>query len=161
MALQSHQYPYNMELVKKEDAPKSLSALLLPQWKGKITMPDPSRHTTTAEFLANLGKYEGTNWKEFAGALARQQPLFVESFAPIVNTVIRAGPRWGSLISSMLSSSKGRSITLASTSISPTPTTWESARKHRIRTPPNSMWNFSARRKVGAPNAPFLSGAHR
>lgn len=80
---------YNTELVKKEDAPKSLSALLLPQWKGKITMPDPSRHTTTAEFLANLGKYEGTNWKEFAGALARQQPLFVESFAPIVNTVIR------------------------------------------------------------------------
>lgn len=80
---------YNTDLVKKEDAPKNLAALLLPKWKGKIAMPDPSRHTTTAEFLANLGKYEGTNWKEFANALAQQQPLFVESFAPIVNTVIR------------------------------------------------------------------------
>jgi ABC-type Fe3+ transport system substrate-binding protein len=80
---------YNTDLVKKEDAPKSLADLLLPKWKGKITMPDPSRHTTTAEFLANLGKYEGTRWKEFATGLAQQQPLFVESFAPIVNTVIR------------------------------------------------------------------------
>ena len=80
---------YNTDLVKKEDAPKSLADLLLPKWKGKITMPDPSRHTTTAEFLANLGKYEGTHWQEFANGLARQQPLFVESFAPIVNSVIR------------------------------------------------------------------------
>lgn len=80
---------YNTDLVKKEDAPKSLADLLLPKWKGKITIPDPSRHTTTAEFLANLGKYEGTHWKEFANGLAHQQPLFVESFAPIVNTVIR------------------------------------------------------------------------
>jgi iron(III) transport system substrate-binding protein len=80
---------YNTDLVKKEDAPKSLADLLLPKWKDKITMPDPSRHTTTAEFLANLGKYEGLHWKEFAHGLAQQQPLFVESFAPIVNTVIR------------------------------------------------------------------------
>ena len=80
---------YNTELVKKEEGPKSLSALLLPKWKGKIAMPDPSRHTTTAEFLGNLGKYEGVNWREFAAALAQQQPLFVESFAPIVNTVLR------------------------------------------------------------------------
>lgn len=80
---------YNTDLVKKEDAPKNLAALLLPKWKGKITMPDPSRHTTTAEFLVNLPKYDGTNWKEFAAGLAQQQPLLVESFAPIVNTVIR------------------------------------------------------------------------
>lgn len=80
---------YNTDLVKKDDVPKRLTDLLLPKWKGKITMPDPSRHTTTAEFLANLGKYEGIHWKEFANGLAQQQPLFVESFAPIVNTVIR------------------------------------------------------------------------
>ncbi len=80
---------YNTDLVKKDEVPKSLADLLLPKWKGQITMPDPSRHTTTAEFLANLGKYGMGNWKEFARALAQQQPLFVESFAPIVNTVIR------------------------------------------------------------------------
>ena len=80
---------YNTELVKKEDVPKSLGALLLPKWKSQIAMPDPSRHTTTAEFLVNLGKYEGIHWKDFTAGLARQQPLLVESFAPIVNTIIR------------------------------------------------------------------------
>lgn len=80
---------YNTELVKKDEVPRNIAALLLPKWKGKITVPDPSRHTTTAEFLVNLPKYDGTNWKEFASGLAQQQPLLVESFAPIVNTVIR------------------------------------------------------------------------
>jgi iron(III) transport system substrate-binding protein len=80
---------YNTELVKKEDLPKSFADLLLAKWKSKITVPDPSRHTTTAQFLSNLDKYDGVKWKEFAKRLAHQQPLFVESFAPIVNTVIR------------------------------------------------------------------------
>ena len=80
---------YNTDLVKKEDIPKGLTDLLLPKWKSKITIPDPSRHTTTAQFLADLDKYEGIKWKVFANALAQQQPLLVESFAPIVNTVIR------------------------------------------------------------------------
>ena len=80
---------YNTDLVRKEDIPKGLTDLLLPKWKGKITIPDPSRHTTTAQFLADLDKYEGIKWKAFANALAQQQPLLVESFAPIVNTVIR------------------------------------------------------------------------
>jgi ABC-type Fe3+ transport system substrate-binding protein len=80
---------YNTDLVKKEDLPKSFADLLLAKWKNKTTMPDPSRHTTTAQFLSNLDKYDGVKWKEFAKGLAQQQPLFVESFAPIVNTVIR------------------------------------------------------------------------
>jgi iron(III) transport system substrate-binding protein len=80
---------YNTELVKKEELPKNLSDLLLPRWKGRITIPDPSRHTTTAQFLADLDKYEGIKWREFAKGLAQQQPLLVESFAPIVNTVMR------------------------------------------------------------------------
>ena len=80
---------YNTELVKKEELPKTLSDLLLPRWRGKITIPDPSRHTTTAQFLADLDRYEGIKWREFAKALAQQQPLMVESFAPIVNTVIK------------------------------------------------------------------------
>src|SRR5688500_13000693 len=45
---------YNTELVKAADAPKSLEDLLSSKWKGKISMPDPSRHTTTAKFLWNL-----------------------------------------------------------------------------------------------------------
>ena len=79
----------NTDLVKKEELPKTLADLLLPKWKGKIAIPDPARHTTTAQFLADLDKYEGIKWREFAKALAQQQPVLVESFAPIVNTVVR------------------------------------------------------------------------
>lgn len=79
----------NTDLVKKEELPKTLGDLLLPKWKGKIAIPDPSRHTTTAQFLADLDNYEGIKWREFAKSLAQQQPVLVESFAPIVNTVIR------------------------------------------------------------------------
>lgn len=79
----------NTDLVKKDELPKTLSDLLLPRWKGKITIPDPSRHTTTAQFLADLDHYDGIKWRDFAKALAQQQPLLVESFAPIVNTVVR------------------------------------------------------------------------
>jgi iron(III) transport system substrate-binding protein len=86
---------YNTELVKKEELPKTLGDLLLPRWKGKITIPDPSRHTTTAQFLADLDRYDGLNWREFAKGLAQQQPLLVESFAPIVNTVIKGEAHLG------------------------------------------------------------------
>jgi ABC-type Fe3+ transport system substrate-binding protein len=77
--------------VKKQELPRILADLLLPGWKGKITIPDPSRHTTTAQFLADLDRYEGIKWREFARGLAQQQPLLVESFAPIVNTVVKRG----------------------------------------------------------------------
>jgi iron(III) transport system substrate-binding protein len=80
---------YNTGLVKKEEAPKSIQDLLLAKWKGKITIPDPARHSTTAQFLADLDKYDGVKWREFAKSLAQQQPFMVESFAPIVNTVIK------------------------------------------------------------------------
>jgi ABC-type Fe3+ transport system substrate-binding protein len=79
----------NTELVKKEELPKTLNDLLLPRWKGKIAIPDPSRHTTTAQFLADLDNYEGIKWREFAKGLAQQQPVLLESFAPVVNTVVR------------------------------------------------------------------------
>jgi iron(III) transport system substrate-binding protein len=80
---------YNTDLVRKDELPKTLGDLLQPRWKGKITIPDPARHTTTAQFLADLDKYDGLNWREFVKALAQQQPLLVESFAPIVNTITR------------------------------------------------------------------------
>jgi iron(III) transport system substrate-binding protein len=86
---------YNTELVKKEDLPKTLNDLLLPRWEGKITIPDPSRHTTTAQFLADVDRYDGIKWREFARGLAQQQPLLVESFAPIVNTVVKGEAHLG------------------------------------------------------------------
>ncbi|MBM4299141.1 MAG: extracellular solute-binding protein, partial [Deltaproteobacteria bacterium] len=54
---------YNTDLVKAAEAPKSLEELLQPKWKGKISMPDPSRHTTTAKFFWNLEKFMGAKWR--------------------------------------------------------------------------------------------------
>ena len=80
---------YNTELVKAAEAPKSLEELLHPKWKGKISMPDPSRHTTTAKFFWNLEKFMGAKWREFAKNLAKQQPLLVESLAPVTPAIIK------------------------------------------------------------------------
>jgi len=80
---------YNTDLVKESDAPKTLDELLLPKWKGKISMPDPARHTTTAQFLWNLQKFKGDKWLDYVKALAKQQPHLVESLAPVTNAIIK------------------------------------------------------------------------
>lgn len=80
---------YNTDLVKAAEVPKSLEELLHPKWKGKIGMPDPSRHTTTAKFFWNLEKFMGAKWREFAKNLAKQQPLLVESLAPVTPAIIK------------------------------------------------------------------------
>ncbi|MSP40149.1 MAG: extracellular solute-binding protein [Deltaproteobacteria bacterium] len=80
---------YNTDLVKAAEAPKSLEELLAPKWKGKISMPDPSRHTTTAKFLWNLEKLMGAKWRDYVKNLAKQQPLLVESLAPVTPAVIK------------------------------------------------------------------------
>jgi ABC-type Fe3+ transport system substrate-binding protein len=80
---------YNTEMVKAADAPKTLDDLLSPKWTGKITMPDPTRHTTTAQFLWNLSKFKGDKWLDYVRALAKQQPILVESLAPVTTTIIK------------------------------------------------------------------------
>src|SRR6266508_2547492 len=63
---------YNTELFKAGETPKSLEDLLNPKWKGKISIPDPSRHTTTAKFFWNLEKLMGSKWREYVKGLAKQ-----------------------------------------------------------------------------------------
>jgi iron(III) transport system substrate-binding protein len=86
---------YNTELVKAADAPKSLADLLSSKWKGKISMPDPSRHTTTAKFLWNLEKLMGPKWREYVRGLAKQQPLLLESLAPVTPAIIKGEAQVG------------------------------------------------------------------
>jgi iron(III) transport system substrate-binding protein len=86
---------YNTELVKAADAPKSLEDLLSSKWKGKISMPDPSRHTTTAKFLWNLEKLMGPKWREYVRGLAKQQPLLLESLAPVTPAIIKGEAQVG------------------------------------------------------------------
>ena len=82
---------YNTEMVKPADLPKSLDDLLNPKWSGKITIPDPTRHTTTAQFLWNLRRkeFKGDKWLDYVKALAKQNPILVESLAPVTTTIIK------------------------------------------------------------------------
>ena len=80
---------YNTELVKANDLPKTFDALLDPKWKKKISMPDPTQHATTTQFLWNLEKIKGEKWLDFVKALAKQEPHMVESLAPVANAIIR------------------------------------------------------------------------
>jgi iron(III) transport system substrate-binding protein len=80
---------YNTELVKSAEVPKTWDDLLAPRWKKKLSMPDPTLHTTTAQFLWNLQKFKGDKWLDYVRGLGRQEPHLVESLAPVPNAVIR------------------------------------------------------------------------
>ena len=80
---------YNTELVKTADLPKTFDDLLNPKWTGKISMPDPTRHTTTAQFLWNLQVFKKDKWLDYVKALAKQKPILVESLAPVTTTIIK------------------------------------------------------------------------
>jgi len=80
---------YNTELVKPGDLPKTLDDLLNPKWTGRISVPDPTRHTTTAQFFWNLEKFKGDKWLDYVKALAKQKPILVESLAPVTTTIIK------------------------------------------------------------------------
>lgn len=80
---------YNTERVRPGDIPRSFDHLLDPKWQGKIAMPDPSQHSSTAQFLWNLEKLKGEKWLDFVKALAKQKPHLTTSFSPIPATIIR------------------------------------------------------------------------
>ena len=80
---------YNTDMVKPGDLPKSFDDLLQPKWTNKITMPDPTRHTTTAQFLWNLEKFKKDKWLDLVRGLAKQKPVLVDSLAPVTTSVIK------------------------------------------------------------------------
>ncbi|HEY7164276.1 MAG TPA: extracellular solute-binding protein [Candidatus Binatia bacterium] len=80
---------YNTDLVKADEAPRSLDDLLNPKWRGKIAMPDPTQHTSTTQFLWNIEKLKGERWMEFVRNLAKANPRLVDSFAPIPSHLVR------------------------------------------------------------------------
>lgn len=74
---------YHTGMIKKADAPKSLEDLVKPQYKGKLVVPDPSVHTTTAQWLASLHKIMGKEKADkFIVDLAAMKPLLVPSLTP-------------------------------------------------------------------------------
>jgi ABC-type Fe3+ transport system substrate-binding protein len=86
---------YNTELVKAVDVPKSLDDLIDPKWQGKISMPDPSRHASTAQYLWNQNQVKGEKWLEFVRGLAKQKPLLLESYSTVPSAVVRGESQLG------------------------------------------------------------------
>ena len=80
---------YNTEMVKPNEIPKSLDDVLDPKWLGKISMPDPSRHASTAQYLWNLQQVKGEKWMDFVRSLAKQRPMLLESYSTVPNTIVR------------------------------------------------------------------------
>ena len=79
---------YNKNVIKPADAPKTLEDLVKPQYRGKLVMADPTLHTTTAQWLANLHKLMGKDRADkFIRDLAAMKPILVESFAPSADRV--------------------------------------------------------------------------
>ncbi|HEY1371429.1 MAG TPA: extracellular solute-binding protein [Candidatus Binatia bacterium] len=79
---------YNKDLMPAARAPKSLEDLLKPQFQGKIVMPDPTEHTTTAQWLASLYKIMGKEQaSDFTKKLAAAHPILVQSLLPAAERV--------------------------------------------------------------------------
>ncbi len=79
---------YNKSAIKPADAPKSLEDLVKPQFRGKLVMADPTLHTTTAQWLANLPKLMGKDRSDkFIRDLAAMKPVLVESFGPAADRI--------------------------------------------------------------------------
>lgn len=74
---------YHTGIIKPAEAPKSLEDITRSQYKGKVVFPDPSQHTTTAQWLASLHKIMGNEKADkFIHDLAASKPLLVPSLTP-------------------------------------------------------------------------------
>jgi iron(III) transport system substrate-binding protein len=80
---------FNTETVRSGEIPKSWDDLLDSKWRAKISMPDPSRHASTATFLWNLRQIKGDRWIDFVRTLAKQRPILVESYSSVPNAIVR------------------------------------------------------------------------
>jgi iron(III) transport system substrate-binding protein len=79
---------YNKSIVKPGAAPKSLEDLGKAEYRGKLVMADPTLHTTTAQWLANVHKLIGKEKADkFVRDLAALKPTLVESFNPAADRV--------------------------------------------------------------------------
>lgn len=80
---------YNQAYIKDEQAPKSYEDLLEPKWKGKFVMADPTRHTTTIQWLASLHKIMGKERaSRYIRGLAAQKPVLVDSITPAAQKIL-------------------------------------------------------------------------
>lgn len=80
---------YNKSVIRPADAPTSIEDLVKPQYRGKLVMPDPTQHTTTIQWLANLHKVmRKEKVDKYVRDLASAKPMLVESFVPAAERVV-------------------------------------------------------------------------
>jgi len=83
----------NTNFVSLERAPKSLSALTSPEWRGRVALSYPLFGTTATHFLA-LRQHWGTReWETWCRALQANKPFLVEGNSVVVKFVGR-GEAW-------------------------------------------------------------------
>ena len=124
----------NTEQVKGNDVPKSLGRSLAPKWQGKISMPDPSRHASTAAFLRTCNKSKATNGSI---SCARWRNRSRSWWNPILRcpTPSSAVKRlWESPTFNMCRKPKGPSASRPLTRFLPIPATQDSVPKRPIPT---------------------------
>lgn len=74
---------YNKNLIRPENAPRSLDDLVQPKYRGMLVMADPTLHVTTIQWLSSLHKIMGKDKAEkFIVELAAMKPILVESMLP-------------------------------------------------------------------------------
>jgi iron(III) transport system substrate-binding protein len=79
---------YNNNIVKPEDAPKTIEDLVSPKYRGMVVMADPTLHVTTIQWLASLHRIMSKeNSEKFIRDLAAMKPTLVESMLPVSERV--------------------------------------------------------------------------
>jgi len=74
---------YNKNLVRPENAPRTLEDLVQPKYRGMLVMADPTLHVTTIQWLSSLHKIMRKEKAEkFIVELAVMKPVLVESMLP-------------------------------------------------------------------------------
>ena len=74
---------FNKNLVRPENAPRTLEDLVQPKYRGMLVMADPTLHVTTIQWLSSLHKIMGKEKAEkFIVELAAMKPILVESMLP-------------------------------------------------------------------------------
>lgn len=80
---------YNEAYIKSDQAPRSYEELLDPKWKGKFVMADPTRHTTTTQWLASMHKIMGKEKADkYIRGLGAQKPVLVDSITPAAQKIL-------------------------------------------------------------------------
>jgi iron(III) transport system substrate-binding protein len=89
----TRQLVINTNFVNVADAPKSLMELTGSKWNGKVALAYPLFGTTTYHFLALRLHWGDPAWREWCGALMRNEAKVVDGNSVVVK-LVGAGEAW-------------------------------------------------------------------